>query len=439
MLGMTDASGGAAPRAIVHIDGDAFFASCEQATHPEWRGRAVITGKERGIVSAASYEAKARGVSRGTPLWDVKKIIPDAIIVPSDYETYSLFSKRMFEIMRRFTSEVEEYSIDEGFCDITGLDRPMGCSYEEIVRRMKRAIESELGITVSAGLSCTKTLAKVGSKWKKPSGLTVIPREGISKFLSALPVGKVWGLGPATAHRCIGLGLATAQDFAAQDEKFIRCHFARPQWETWRELNGLPTFPLETELKDTYNSIGKSRTFTPPSTDREFVFAQLLKNLENACIKARRHHLAARGLVVYLRRQDFRHDVTETALDRATAFPMELTATLRQLFGSVYRPRTEYRATGVVLTGLVPQDAVQLSIFEPPAEMRKMEKLYAAMDQLAATMGKHCVFSAAAAAAHGTPQHILDRGNVPQRKLGRLKGETRRRHLRLPVMPGGAV
>ena len=105
-------------RTIIHLDGDAFFASCEQAMHPEYRGRPVITGSERGIVAAASYEAKARGVSRGVPLWEVKKIIPDAIILPSDYETYSIFSERLFAIMRRFTPLVEEYSIDEAFAEL---------------------------------------------------------------------------------------------------------------------------------------------------------------------------------------------------------------------------------------------------------------------------------------------------------------------------------
>src|SRR3990172_3256646 len=109
------------PRAIVHIDGDAFFASCEQAVHPEYRDKPVVTGKERGIVAAASYEAKAKGVSRGVPLWEVKKLCPDAIILPSDYEKYSIFSKRMFAILRRFTPLVEEYSIDEAFVELTGL------------------------------------------------------------------------------------------------------------------------------------------------------------------------------------------------------------------------------------------------------------------------------------------------------------------------------
>ena len=121
------------PRAILHLDADAFFASCEQAIHPELRGKPVITGKERGIVAAASYEAKARGVQRGVRLWDVKKLCPDAVILPSDYETYSLFSVRMFEILRRFSPDVEEYSIDEAFVDLTGLPRSSGwmaCSQE---------------------------------------------------------------------------------------------------------------------------------------------------------------------------------------------------------------------------------------------------------------------------------------------------------------------
>jgi len=105
------------PQAILHLDADAFFASCEQAIHPELRGRPVICGRERGIVAAASYEAKARGVQRGVRLSDVKKLCPDAVILPSDYETYSLFSVRMFEILRRFSPDVEEYSIDEAFVD----------------------------------------------------------------------------------------------------------------------------------------------------------------------------------------------------------------------------------------------------------------------------------------------------------------------------------
>src|SRR3970040_9358 len=140
------------PRAILHVDADAFFASCEQALHPELRGRAVITGKERGIVAAASYEAKDRGVKRGMRLFEVKKVCPDAVILPSDYETYSLFSVRMFEILRRFSPDVEEYSIDEAFVDLTGLRRSFHCSYGDIAQRVQDTVAKERGISVSIGV-----------------------------------------------------------------------------------------------------------------------------------------------------------------------------------------------------------------------------------------------------------------------------------------------
>src|SRR5512139_4058253 len=163
------------PRAILHLDADAFFASCEQAIHPELKGRPVITGKERGIVAAASYEAKARGVSRGVRLSEVKKLCPDAVILPSDYETYSLFSVRMFEILRRFSPDVEEYSIDEAFVDLTGLRRSFHGPYESIARQMQESVEQELGIPVSVGVSVSKVLAKIASKHGKPHGIIVIP------------------------------------------------------------------------------------------------------------------------------------------------------------------------------------------------------------------------------------------------------------------------
>jgi DNA polymerase-4/DNA polymerase V len=427
------------PRAIVHIDGDAFFASCEQALHPEYRGRPVITGKERNIVAAASYEAKARGVSRGVPLWKVRELCPDAIIVPSDYETYSLFSKRMFAVMRRFTSIVEEYSIDEGFADITGLRRPMRASYEEIVRQMKTAIESELGLTVSVGLSLSKVLAKLGSKWRKPSGLTVISGRHIHEILAKTPAEKVWGIGPATAAYCRNLGIITALDLARQSGSFVAAKFAKPQQEIWQELNGHSVYPVETAEKSGYASISKTRTFTPPSADQQFVFAQLLKNLENACIKARRHGLAAGEMFIHLCAQDFRTVGLEARLSRPTAFPIDMTGMLRRMFDQVFRPRTLYRATGVVLADLSPVGHEQLDLFEPAVRIQKMTRLYQAVDDLAAKLGKHCVFAAGALAAHKRPQHADDRGDVPLRKLRRLPGETERKHLGIPLLMDGTI
>lgn len=422
------------PRAIVHIDGDAFFASCEQALHPEYRGLPVITGKERGIVAAASYEAKARGVSRGVPLWEVKKLCPDAIILPSDYETYSLFSKRMFAIMRRFTSQVEEYSIDEGFADLTGLQRPFHCSYSAIALKMKTAIESELGITVSVGLSLSKVLCKIASKFKKPSGFTPIAGRDIHKFLRITPVEKLWGIGPRTAAYCQKLGIKTALDLATKTEDYIKKYFTKPHFEMWQELNGHSVYEVTTEEKDDYLSISKTKTFTPASNDFDFVFAQLTKNLENACIKARRHHLVAQNLVIYLREQDFTDHGLELILSRASHFPQDMIGLMRQIFEKIFSSRKLYRSTGIILANLIPEKGLQPSLFEPTIKIQKLTQLYEAVDKMSERFGKHSLYSAASLIAQKTAQHIKDRGDIPTRKLNRIKGESNRKHLTIPML-----
>src|SRR5438128_7542395 len=152
------------PRAILHIDGDAFFASCEQSRNPHLKGRPVITGKERGIVASMSYEAKARGVTRAMRLSEVKRVCPEAVLLPSDYETYSILSHRLFAIVRKYTPDVEEYSIDECFADLTGLRRPLKMSYRKIAERIKRELDAELGFTFSVGLARNKVVAKTVSK-----------------------------------------------------------------------------------------------------------------------------------------------------------------------------------------------------------------------------------------------------------------------------------
>jgi DNA polymerase-4/DNA polymerase V len=308
------------PRAILHLDADAFFASCEQAIHPELKGKPVITGKERGIVAAASYEAKALGVTRGTRLSEAKRACPEAVILPSDYETYSLFSVRMFDILRRFSPDVEEYSIDEAFVDLTGLRRSFHGPYGMIARQMQETIEQELGITVSVGVSLSKVLAKIASKHNKPHGFTLIPGREIHRYLRELPLGKVWGIGPNTTEFMRKFGIKTALAFARKEEDFITKHLSKPYQEIWHELNGRSIYPVVPESKSSYQSISKAKTFTPASNDAVFVFAQLSKNLEAACIKARRYKLAATRLIVFLRTQDFSDRGVELRLSRPTGW-----------------------------------------------------------------------------------------------------------------------
>ena len=283
------------PRAIVHFDGDAFFASVEQAIDPSLKGKPVVTGKERGIIACASYEAKALGVKRGIPLHEAVKMCQQLIVLPSDYETYSLYSKRMFDIMRRFTPIVEEYSIDEGFADISGLRRVFHTSYEDIARQLQSSIQAELDITVSVGLSLSKSLAKLASKFRKPRGFTAVAGNHIHLFLQRTPLEKVWGFGPNTVQLLTKQGLQTAYDFVMRPEKWAERLMGKVGRELWNELRGNAVYPVTTEEKSTYATISKCKTFTAPSRDREFVYARLVRNMESAFIKLRRHKLRVRG------------------------------------------------------------------------------------------------------------------------------------------------
>ncbi len=416
------------------MDADAFFASCEQAIHPELRGKPVITGKERGIVAAASYEAKARGVKRGMGYFDVKKVCPEAIIVPSDYETYSLFSVRMFEILRRFSPDLEEYSIDEAFVDLTGLRRSFHCSYGELASQIQETVEKELGITVSIGVSLSKVLAKIGSKHDKPHGLTIIPGKEIHLYLDKLPVEKLWGIGPNTSAFLNKLGIRTALELAGKDEEFIQRHLSKPFQEIWCELNGMSVYPVVTESKSSYQSISKTKTFTPPSTDESFVFAQLSKNLENACIKARRHNLAAKRLILFLRKKDFRDIGIELKLNRPTAYPSELFEAAREGFRQIYQQGIPYRLTGVVLSGLMPESRVQFTLFDDTTKIEKMAKVYDSIDKLSSRFGKHTVQHASSLPTKLQVQHEGKRQDIPERKTALFSGENRRQRLGLPML-----
>jgi len=420
------------PQAILYIDGDAFFTSCEEAIHPELRGKPIIAGGERGIVACASYAAKAMGVNRGGPLHEAKKKWPGLVILPSDYETYSLFSRRMFNVMRRFTPQVEEYSIDEAFADITGMRRALRASYETIALNMKAEIAKELGITVSVGLSLTKVLAKVASKHQKPDGFTPIPGRMIAKYLEHLPVEKIWGIGHATTNYLNKMGVRTALEFARLPEDTVRKRFTKPGMEIWQELRGEAVYPVNQEEKSTYASISKTKSFSPPSSDADYLFAHLMRNLESACLKARGYHLAAKRIVAFLKRNDFSYTGREIRLNRPSVYPMELSPELRHIFVDIYRSQDLYRATGIVLMELTKDANIQYTLFEDALKAERARDIYRVMDEVSEKYGKHSL--------HLGASHLIEvfgrgkRGEPTAREKTRFPGETKRRHLSIPIL-----
>lgn len=376
------------PRAVAHIDADAFFVACERALNPSLNGKCAAVGKERGIITALSYEAKAKGVKRGMRTFEAKKLCPGLIVIESDYEAYSLFSLRMFNIIKNFSPQVEEYSIDEAFVDLTGLRRVFSCSYEAIAKKMQSAIEKELSITVSVGVSITKTLAKIASKLKKPNGLAVIEGRDIQNILRDIPAEDIWGIGNNTACFLRKFGINSALDFALKDEGFIDKYLSKPYKETWFELRGNSVLGINASVKSSYKTISKAKSFYPPSDDETFLFSELTKNLENACAKARRFNLAAARLSVFLKTRDFKAEGAQIRLTSPAALPPLLMEALKEGFKYIYAKGYLYRQTEIVLHLT---ENVQYSLFDDIIKIDKIRRIYDSIDVINKRFGSNSV------------------------------------------------
>ncbi|MFC1711479.1 DNA polymerase IV [Patescibacteria group bacterium] len=361
---------------ILHLDGDAFFASVIQAAYPHLKGKPVAVGKERGIATAISYEAKKFGIKRGMIGTDIKKLCPHCNFITSDYELYALFSEKMFNILRSFSPDVEEYSVDEGFADLKGLRRPLNSSYTQIAKNIKNKVQSSLGISVSVGVATTKSLAKLASDFKKPGGLTVINGLNIKNFLKQISLNKIWGIGINTTSYLQKLGLKTALDFALKEEDFIKKHLTKPYFEIWQELRGKKVYEINTQGKTSYKGIVKSQTFKPNCNNPKILWAKLSHHLEQAFQKARRFNYQAGKITIFLKTQNFRYHTTTIKLLQKTGYPLLIRKELKQGFNKIFQKQTYYRACGCQITDFEDLHTGQLSFFSNKTKEKKAKKIY---------------------------------------------------------------
>jgi len=421
------------PQAIAHVDGDSFFASCEQALHSEYKGRPLVVGGERGIATAMSKEAKLLGITRGMQNHKIKSQFPECIIVPSDYESYSLFSLRIFAIARRYTPTVEEYSIDECFADVTGLRKSLKMSYVEIAHSIKADLQRELGVTFSVGLAPSKVMAKIATGWRKPNGFTAIKARHIHYALKKYPISNIWGIGKQTASRLEKLGIKTALQFARKDEGWIEKHFNKPQLDIWHELHGHSVNKVETKSSEP-KSINKSKTFTPPSRNYSYVFSQLSKNIENACIRARRHNLYTNTITIFLKKQDFSKRAQKFTLSLHTNTPHEILKAVKSVFELLFDSKSLYRSTGVRLEKLVHKEAMQRDLFNQHIAVEKHVSITSVMDEIDNRYGKHTLYFGSSMQAIANGNHERERNTLVKRKQDLLTGETRRRRIAIPYL-----
>ena len=419
---------------LLHVDADGFFAGVEQALTPALRGKPVVTGSERGIIAAASHEAQAQGIKRGLELHEVRQNCPGLVVLPSDYETYSLYSRHLYGILRRFTPCVEEYSIDEAFADLTGCGGVLGHPLESVAKQLRMAVSEEMGLTVSVGISLTKTLAKLCSKFRKPNGQTILRREHVPLMLKRTPIAKVWKLGSASAAKLQSHGISTACDFTRMDESLVLRLLHKPGHETWRELRGERVFALDMERKQTYDTMMKSHTFSPPNGDRRFVFAEALNNMTTAMAKLRRHNHLAKEIGLCLRFKDYAGQSASASLTAPTAHDCEAAPHLRTLFDALFVPGQLYRSTLVWLGGLVSEHHRQLDLFEEGPQRQRYGKLDEAVDGINRHYGQRTVAPATLLDRRLKPYHSRDA--TPDRYDTLQTGESVR-HLAIPRMTLG--
>lgn len=421
-------------RAIIHVDGDSFFVSCEMAVNPALKGKPVVTGQERGIASAVSYEAKALGVKRTMSIYKLKKEFPQVIVVSSDYQLYEIFSHRMVEIVRRHAPIVEAYSIDECFADITNmisdeklleenpnesLENLRAEKYEQIAKKIKDDLFIELGITFSVGLASTKALAKIASKKNKPNGLSFIPEEEIENNLANLPIEKVWGIGGSTFVYMNKLGIKTALDFINKDINWVTENLAKPYHEMWYEIKGTSLWPVSNLKEEKQLSLSRTRSFRP-SKNKEYIFSQLSKNIEEACMSLRQIKMKTYRVEFMLKTQEFIFQKLEIDLPALTSSPLDFISKAREFVDKNFRRNTLYRTTGITLKKLTEKDLGQLDLFTPECANGVPKKdVYEFIDKISQKYGSEAIFLASSLNARPKNQFNHKRLNIPM--LGIVK------------------
>ena len=292
-------------RRILHLDMDAFYASVEQRDNPDLRGRPVAVGGHpdtRGVVAAASYEARAFGVRSAIPMAKAVRLCPSLAIVRPDFTKYRAVSQQVFEIFRRVTPLVEPLSLDEAYLDVTenAWGEALGT---RVARRLKDEIRAATGLTASAGVAPNKFLAKIASGWQKPDGLTVIPPERVEAFLQSLPIDALWGVGPVTARKLRARGIATLVDVRAADPAMLRDTVGSlAEW--LRQLaQGVDDRPVVSEHEP--KSSGSEHTFAIDVTDLDEIRTEIRAMACDAAAWLARHDLYARTVTIKVRYHDF--------------------------------------------------------------------------------------------------------------------------------------
>jgi DNA polymerase IV len=372
--------------AILHADLDAFYASVEQRDDPRLRNRPVVVGG--GVVLAASYEAKRRGVKTAMSGRQARMLCPDVINVRPRFDAYVEASKAVFEVFRDTTPQVQGVSIDEAFLDVAGLHR-IDVSPVQIAARLRERVRDEVGLPITVGVARTPFLAKVASRVAKPDGLLLVEPAGEDAFLHPLPLTMLWGVGEVTATKLGSYGLATAGDVAALGESVLVGLLGRAAGRhLFAVVHGRT--PEQVVVGRRRGSIGAQRAIGHGPHDQEFVRAALLGLVDRVCRRMRTAHRTARTVVLRLRFEDYTRATRSHSFAHATSSGADIGAVATMLLaaaGGLVRERG-LTLVGVALTNLESDAIVQPQLCFGPVDTSGMDT---AVDAVAARFGNRAV------------------------------------------------
>ncbi len=380
----------AAELTVLHVDMDAFFASVEQRDDPALRGRPVIVGGigPRGVVSAASYEARRFGVRSALPTATARRLCPQGVFLPVRMALYAQVARQIRAVLLSVTPLVEPLSLDEAFLDVRGYEPLLGPT-PDIARHIKERIRAETGLTASVGVAPNKFLAKLASDHGKPDGLVVLPPEQVSDFLAPLPVGRLWGVGARGEQRLHALGVRTIGQLAALPEAVLADHFGKAGRHLWALAHGRDDRPV-TPDRDA-RSISTETTFPEDVGDRAALRAWLLDLVDELAGRLRQAGVRARTVELKLRSADFRTRTRALSLPEATDVTATLWAATLQLFGrSVAGEVLPLRLLGVGASNLTRGGPAQGQLFED-AERKRAEALDRTIDAIRGRLGRGAI------------------------------------------------
>lgn len=386
-------------RIILHSDMNNCYASIEQKLDPALAGKPLIVcgsrAERHGIVLAKSMEAKACGIVTGEPIWQAREKCPGLVEVSPHFDAYLAFSRAARKIYARYTDLVEPYGLDECWLDVTGSTRLFG-NGEEIAEKIRMEIREKLGITVSIGVSFNKIFAKIGSDLKKPDAVTVVSRQNFRQKLWPLPVGMLWGVGPATEKRLVRFGIRTIGELATADRDAVSraagkggallCGYAAGE-------DSSPVMPLG--WRDPIKSVGHGMTATRDLVNDDEVWLMIYHLAQDVSHRLNLAGMAAEGVAVAVRDQSMGYVEFQCQTPAPVLSPLSVARVAHQLFVGKYDWSRPVRAVTVRAISLCPQgQAVQTSLFGCPQADERRERLFRTVEQLRGRYGKNAVMAA---------------------------------------------